>query len=178
MLAHAGDEVAVADAEAEQEAAGERLGEGLLAGGHGHGVAGVDVGDAGGELELARGRQQDRRRDERVAADGLGHPQGTEAELLDDLRGALGLGGGEGVDAAVPDADAAEVDGGLAHVGVVPSMGPAGSRTRRAVTRLYGLADTAAEAGHPCGRGVDSICGARPPAWARSRSSDAARSGG
>ena len=54
VVAHPVDEVLVAHAEAEQEPAGEGLLQRALGVGHRHGVTGVDVGDAGRQLQPSR----------------------------------------------------------------------------------------------------------------------------
>ncbi len=104
------DEMGVADTQAQQEPPGERLLQGALGVGHGDGVAGVDVGDAGGHLQCRRGRQQQGGGDERVAAHGLRDPQRREAEGLEVEGGLLGVGRRDAVERPRPDTDAAEIE--------------------------------------------------------------------
>ena len=94
MVAHPVDQVVVAHAQAEQEAAGEGLLQAALGVGHGDGIAGVDVGDARGDRDPARRGQQDGGVDERLLVHRrLAEPERRIAELL-DLGGGIALGGG------------------------------------------------------------------------------------
>ena len=75
VAAHAGDEMGVGDAEAERDAPGRELAEGLLDRAHRHRVAGVDVGDAGAEADALGARRQPGDQREGVAPDRLGEPE-------------------------------------------------------------------------------------------------------
>ena len=115
MLADELDEVVVADAQAQQEAAREGLVDGAQRVGHRHGVAGVDVGDAGGDLDGAGALEQPGGRHERVTPDGLGDPERPVAQLLGFSDELHALRRGQLVEHPRPDADASQVDASHAH---------------------------------------------------------------
>jgi hypothetical protein len=115
-MALAADEAEVANPDAEQEAARERLLEGSLRVGHGHGVARVDVGDAGRDFDRGGSAEQQRRSDEGIPPEPFGDPQRREAEVLERGRGAPRVLRRDTVEGGGPDAHPSEVDDRLLHV--------------------------------------------------------------
>ena len=104
VAAHALDHGRVRHAEPEHEPAAGQLSQRLLDGAHGHRVAGVDVGDARREHEPLGLPSQVAQERERVAADGLRHPQRVVAprfQLTAEIGGRAGI---EGVDPG-PDSE-------------------------------------------------------------------------
>ncbi|MBV9255247.1 MAG: hypothetical protein JO054_13530 [Actinobacteria bacterium] len=106
----------MAHAEAQEEPTRERLLQRTLGVGHREGVTGVDVGDAGGDLQLGRRAEQQRGGDERVAGDRLGDPQRGEPKLLDASGELLRLRRRDGVQCARPDPNSSDVDRLSSHV--------------------------------------------------------------
>ena len=111
VTAQLGGEVRVAHAEAEHEAPLGRLRQGPGAHAGRLRIAAPDVHDAGAENQARRLAGQHAEERERLAADGLGHPQAAVAELLDAPRVGACIGRRERVEMS-PDADAPEVRGG------------------------------------------------------------------
>jgi len=83
VAAHALDRRPVAHTDPEQETPRERPAQRPLAGGHGHGVASVDAGDAGRDDDSSRCAEQQRRLAERLTSAGLREPERAVAERVE-----------------------------------------------------------------------------------------------
>jgi hypothetical protein len=108
VLAEAGDEMLVRDAEPQHEAPAGELGQRLLDRAHRHRIARVDVGNAGGQQEPLGARRQVAVECERVASDRFGNPQRRVAERLDAARERRRLVGRQEVQEG-PHAEASEI---------------------------------------------------------------------
>src|SRR3954471_18278778 len=103
------------DADAEDEATGVLLAERLGAIGHGHWIAGVDVGNAGSDDRLIRGAQKQRGvRHDLLAAEALGDPDGRVAQLLECSRCRRFLSRRQPLEGEVPDVQRTERVGEIA----------------------------------------------------------------
>ncbi|MEZ5856812.1 MAG: hypothetical protein R3D67_19490 [Hyphomicrobiaceae bacterium] len=105
------------DAEAQEKAAARLFVEAQLGGAGGHGVAGVDVGDAGCDVERRGVGEHPGGIGEHVAAAALGHPERAEAAGLGTAREGCGIIGGKCVERG-PDSELAEI-----HLGRSPDGG-------------------------------------------------------
>ena len=118
------DRVPVAAAEAEQEAARERLAERVGAGPRRRGIARVDVRDPGGDDEVARPGEGERGGGEVLPRERLADPDRGVAEPLDLGQRLAELLGGPVRHARAPDADPAEPLEGAAHAATVLGGAP------------------------------------------------------
>src|SRR5204862_5832547 len=126
-------QVRVRYAETEHEAAARELGHRLLDGAHRHRIAGVDVRDAGGELQTLGARRQIAEQGEGIAADRLRQPERRVPERLDPLHECGGLAGAHQIEEG-PDAETAEL-----HAAILLSL-PACDRRRDQAVGSFGAA--------------------------------------
>jgi hypothetical protein len=111
------DERAVADADAEHEAARVGLAKGSLSACHGHGVPRPDVGDAAGDHHLPAGAQQQRSAGQRLPPEHLPEPQRPPAQGFQFGDRFLDLLGGLDVQLPGPQPNAAQLLGECPAVG-------------------------------------------------------------
>ena len=114
VAAQVGNEVGVGDAEPENEAARQHLGQRLVDRPRRHRVASVDVRDAGGVRDALRAGAEICDQRERVATDRLGRPQRSVALRFDGGRELRRLGRREAVESG-PDAKPAKDVRGIRH---------------------------------------------------------------
>ena len=110
VLAHTGDEVRMADAEAEQEPPGKCVLDGAHRRVHRHRVTRVDVGDARRQLQCRGVGEVVRGRDERIAPDRLRNPHRRNAHRLDGLHRFDRCARRHAVERPRPDSNTAQID--------------------------------------------------------------------